>query len=465
MATLLVIEDEQALAKNMARYFRQLHHTVEIAYDGPSGIQAAQRLMPDVAIVDYQLPGLDGLEVIRALHRNDEQVRTVMVSGHANVPIAVDVMKAGTFDLLTKPVALATLKAVVNRALAESGSRLGPDYCPRRPTDSSALELLVGDSAAMQALREQVRAIAAHESAGPLAAPPPILIHGETGSGKKLVARACHQAGPRASAAFLELNCGSLPPDAMEAELFGYEKGAVADAAVRKLGLIEAADGGTLLLIEIGELDPSLQARLLRLLEEQRVRRLGGLQDRRVNVRIVASTNRDLEALVRAGRFRSDLLYRLGVLQIHIPPLRSRSDDVWQLAQQFAALSARRYGKPTPQLDASAEAALRQHSWPGNVRELRNLIERAVLLCQGQQISSTDLALTPQPAAILLPDAALPAMLTRQDELERSHLIRALEQTGWNVARAARQLDISRDTMRYRMEKHGLVRPPEYPES
>ncbi len=464
MATLLVIEDEPDLAKNMARYFRQLHHKVEIAYDGPSGIRAAQRLMPDVAIVDYQLPGLDGLEVIRALHRNDEQVRTVMVSGHANVPIAVDVMKAGTFDLLTKPVALATLKAVVNRALADSASRAGADYWPRHPTDSSALEELVGDSAAMQALREQVRAIAAHEPAGPLAPPPPILIQGETGCGKRLVARACHQAGPRASAALVEFKCGTLAPHLAEAELFGYGKGAMADATARKLGLIETADGGTLLLNEIDELNIDLQAGLLRLLEQQRVRRLGALQDRRVNVRVIATTRHDLEALVQAGRFRSDLLYRLGALQIHIPPLRSRGDDVWQLAQHFAALSARRYGKPTPQLDASAEAALRQHSWPGNVRELRNLIERVALMCQGQRISSTDLALTPQPAAILLPDAALPAMLTRQEELERSHLIRALEQTGWNVARAARLLDISRDTMRYRMEKHGLVRPPEDPE-
>ena len=161
--------------------------------------------------------------------------------------------------------------------------------------------------------------------------------------------------------------------------------------------------------------------------------------------------------------FRSDLLYRLGVLQIHVPPLRSRGDDVWQLAQQFVALSARRYGKPAPQLDASAEAALRQHSWPGNVRELRNLIERAVLLCQGQQISSTDLALTPLPSAILTPDPTAP--LNRQEELERSQLIRALEQTGWNVARAARQLDLSRDILRYRMEKHGLMRPPKSPDA
>ncbi|MFC5520046.1 sigma-54-dependent transcriptional regulator [Polaromonas jejuensis] len=465
MATLLVIEDEPALAKNMARYFQQLNHTVEIAHDGPSGIQAAQRLMPDVAIVDYQLPGLDGLEVIRALRRNDEQVRAVMVSGHASVSIAVDAMKAGSFDLLTKPVSLNNLRAVVDRALAETGSLRVLDYYQRREADASGLDLLAGESVPMRALRELVRAIASHEPAdhSPV---PPILILGETGSGKELVARACHFASLRGAGAFVEINCAALPPQLLEGELFGYEKGAFTDAQARKIGLIEAADGGTLLLDEIGELDLALQAKLLRVLENLRVRRLGALQDRQVNVRIIAATNRDLDALVQAGKFRSDLLYRLRVFQINIPPLRARGDDVWLLAQRFVSQLARRYGKPAPQLDASAEAALRQHSWPGNVRELRNLIERSVLLCQGESISSSDLALTATPAAIVspLPVAAGPAGLAQLDELERAYLVRALTQTGWNVAGAARKLDISRDTLRYRMDKHGLERPPE-PES
>ncbi|MGH6637440.1 MAG: sigma-54-dependent transcriptional regulator [Polaromonas sp.] len=465
MATLLVIEDEAALAKNMARYFQQLHHTVEVAHDGPSGIRAAQRLMPDVAIVDYQLPGLDGLEVIRALRRNDEQVRAVMVSGHASVSVAVDAMKAGSFDLLTKPVSLSSLKTVVDRALAETGSLRTLDYYQRREAEASGLNLLVGESAPMRALRELIRTIAAHEPTDQSPVPP-ILILGETGSGKELVARACHFAGPRAGAAFVEINCAALPVHLLEGELFGYEKGAFTDAQARKIGLIEAADGGTLLLDEIGALDLALQAKLLRVLENLRVRRLGALQDRQVNVRIIAATNQDLDALVQAGKFRSDLLYRLRVFQINIPPLRARGDDVWLLAQRFAALLAQRYGKPAPQLDASAEAALRQHSWPGNVRELRNLIERSVLLCRGDRISSSDLALTVVPPAIVSqePAAAGAAGLAQLDELERAYLVRALTQTGWNVAKAARQLDISRDTLRYRMDKHGLQRPPE-PES
>ena len=314
----------------------------------------------------------------------------------------------------------------------------------------------------MRALRDLIRTIAAHEPADQTPVPP-ILILGETGSGKELVARAYHFASPRAGAAFVEINCAALPVHLLEGELFGYEKGAFTDAQTRKIGLIEAADGGTLFLDEIGELDLVLQAKLLRVLENLRVRRLGALQDRQVNVRIVAATNQDLDALVLAGKFRSDLLYRLRVFQINIPPLRARGDDVWLLAQRFVSLLARRYGKPAPQLDASAEAALRQHSWPGNVRELRNLIERSVLLCRSDRISSSDLALTAVPVSIVStePAASDAAGLARLEELERAYLVRALKQTGWNVAAAARQLDISRDTLRYRMDKHGLERPPE----
>ncbi len=461
MATLLVIEDEQALAKNIARFFEQQNHTVEIAHDGPTGIELAQRLMPDVAIVDYQLPGLDGLEVIKALRRNDDQVRAVMVSGHASVSIAVDAMKAGSFDLLTKPASLASLKAVVDRALADAVARRKLDYYHKREADASGVDQLLGDSTPMRGLRDLIRTIAANEPAD--AAPvPPILILGETGSGKELVARACHFASPRATSAFVELNCAALPPHLMEGELFGYEKGAFNDAQARKIGLIEAADGGTLFLDEIGELDLSLQAKLLRVLENLRVRRLGAQHDRQVNVRVVAATNRDLDTLVAQNKFRSDLLYRLRVFQINIPPLRARDDDVWQLAQHFVTVFAQRYGKAVPKLDPSAEAALRQHAWPGNVRELRNLVERSVLLCQGDVITSSDLSLVPLQAAITLVEATSMPGLARLDELERSHLVRALEQTGWNVARAARHLDISRDTLRYRMDKHGLLRPSEH---
>ncbi|MBK7506750.1 MAG: sigma-54-dependent Fis family transcriptional regulator [Comamonadaceae bacterium] len=459
MAMLLIIEDEAVLARNVARFFEKLGHTVEVAHDGPAGVEAARRVMPDVAIVDFQLPGLDGLEVIGALRKIDAELRCVMVTGHASVPVAIDAMKAGYMDLLTKPVALASLKAVVDRALAERGTRRALDYYQKKEADESSLEALAGDSAPMQALRDLVRTIALSEPAdrSPGA---PILVLGETGAGKELVARACHYAGPRASAPFVEINCAALPAHLIEGELFGHEKGAFTDAQARKIGLIEAADGGTLFLDEIGELDLSLQAKLLRVLENFRVRRLGALQDRLVNVRVVCATNRDLDQLVEAGRFRADLLYRLRVFQINIPPLRARGDDVLLLARRFLAQMAQRYGKAPPMLDASACDALRAHTWPGNVRELRNVVERAVLLNQGQPLGAADLALGPRPAAPRAAAAAPgPAGGASLEAVERQHLIQALEQAQWNVTRAARLLDISRDTLRYRIEKHGLQRP------
>jgi DNA-binding NtrC family response regulator len=465
MALLLIIEDEAVLARNIARYFEKLGHTAEVAHDGLAGVAAARRLLPDVVIVDYQLPGLDGLEVIHALRQIDAEVRCVMVTGHASVPVAIDAMKAGFMDLLTKPVALASLKAVVDRALAERSTRRALDYYQKKEADSASLEALAGESAPMQALRELVRTIAATEPAdrSPGA---PILVLGETGAGKELVARACHYAGPRASAPFVEINCAALPAQLIEGELFGHEKGAFTDAQARKIGLIEAADGGTLFLDEIGELDLSLQAKLLRVLENFRVRRLGALQDRQVNVRIVAATNRDLDQLVEAGRFRSDLLYRLRVFQINIPALRERGDDVLLLARRFAAQMAQRYGKPAPVLDAPACERLRTHPWPGNVRELRNVMERAVLLCRTGTLGADDLALGPRPAPALprpAPGEAArppaPAAGASLEAVERQHLLQALEQSHWNVTRAARRLDISRDTLRYRIEKHGLQRP------
>jgi two-component system, NtrC family, response regulator AtoC len=463
MANILVIEDEVTLAKNMARYFEKFHHTVEIANDGPIGVVAAKRFMPDVAVVDYQLPGLDGLQVVRALRANDDQVRIVMVTGHASVPLAIDAMKAGSFDLLTKPVSLATLRNVVERALNEVGSRKALNYYQQRQASQAGLDALIGESAPMYALRDMVRTLAMSEPTDhtPVA---PVLVLGETGSGKELVARACHFAGPRAKAPFVEINCAAMPTHLMEAELFGYEKGAFTDAHARKIGLIEAADGGTLFLDEIGELDINLQAKLLRVLENLKVRRLGALQDRVVNIRVVAATNRDLDKLTELGKFRSDLLYRLRVFQINIPPLRARGADVMLLAQRFIEQFAARYAKPVPGLDASAREAIELHPWLGNVRELRNAIERAVILGQSTHLSATDLGLAMvQPPPAWTQKAQVTTASSGLNSLqaqERQHLIAALQQAGWNVTKAARALDISRDTMRYRIDKHGLQPPP-----
>jgi DNA-binding NtrC family response regulator len=381
-----------------------------------------------------------------------------MVTGHASVTLAVDAMKAGSMDLLTKPVTLQSLKDVVDRALAERGERRALDYYLQRDARHASLDALVGNSPAMHSLRELIRAVSGIEPTDNSPAAP-ILVLGETGTGKELVARACHQTGARAKAPFIEINCAALPGHLIEGELFGFEKGAFTDAHARKIGLIEAADGGTLFLDEIGELDLPLQAKLLRVLENLRVRRIGALSDRQVNVRIVAATNRDLDEQVREGRFRADLMYRLKVFQIHIPPLRARAEDIPVLAHHFLAQLASRYGRDKLDIDSTALAALAAHDWPGNVRELRNVLERAVLLQRTGTLGIKDLILG-SPRRQAPTTAALPAPVEPQslDALEREHVQRALAQCAGNVSKAAKLLGISRDTLRYRMERHGLQR-------
>jgi two-component system, NtrC family, response regulator AtoC len=283
---------------------------------------------------------------------------------------------------------------------------------------------------------------------------PAVLVLGETGAGKEVVARALHDGGPRCDKPFVELNCAALPATLLESELFGHERGAFTDARERKLGLVETAEGGTLFLDEIGDMDIALQSKLLKLLEEKTVRRLGSVREQKVSVRVVAATHRPLEALVQEGRFRADLYYRLCVVQLQLPALRERGQDILLLARHFIAQHAARYGKPAPLLTPQAEAALLAHQWPGNVRELRNLLEQAVLLNNGPALDATQIGLVAMPAPkVAARTAQAPASLP---EIERTALLQALQSNGWNVSRAARALGITRDTLRYRIDKHGL---------
>ena len=458
MASILLVEDELVLAKNVGRFLEKAGHRVETAHDGNRGVELALQIQPDVVIVDFQLPGRNGLELIRAVRDQAEPPHIIMVTGHASVALAVEAMKAGSMDLLTKPIALSHLKTVVDRALSERGERRALHYYREREAKVAGLDALVGNSLPMHALRELIRTVAGTEPTDNSPAPP-ILVLGETGTGKELVARACHQVGRRAKGPFVEINCAALPAHLVESELFGFEKGAFTDAQSRKTGLIEAADGGTLFLDEVGELDLALQAKLLRVLENFQVRRIGAVRERQVNVRIIAATNRNLEQQVAAGLFRADLMYRLKVFQITIAPLRERGDDVLFLARHFIGQLAARYGRNPPTLALSALQALQQHPWPGNVRELRNVLERAVLVNSSATLEAADLLLAP-----LTPVAASNGvgLLAPQSlvAVERDHLLRALTQCKWNVSQAAKLLDISRDTLRYRMERHGLQRKP-----
>jgi DNA-binding NtrC family response regulator len=453
----LIVEDEAVLAKNMCTYLERHGFTVAVAASAEEGLERMASFRPDAVVLDFNLPGIDGLQMLARLRAQDPDLAVIMVTGHGSVELAVDAMKGGALDFLTKPVPLAKLRLLLERAATDARRESALDYYQRRDGEGAALDALQGESPGMLRLKALLRQLLDAESRLQDGLAPAVLVRGETGTGKELVARALHYSGPRRARPFVELNCAALPAQLLESELFGHERGAFTDARERKLGLVETAEGGTLFLDEIGDMEPALQAKLLKLLEERTVRRLGSLREQKVDVRIIAATHRPLDQLVREGRFRADLFFRLRVVQLDLPPLRERGDDILLLTRSFLAHHAGRYGRAVPALSARAELALRRHAWPGNVRELRNLLEQAVLLARGPMLDIDDLALwsdsdagadaaAPQPQ-----DSTLPA-------LERQALVRALERTGGNVSQAARELGISRDTLRYRIDKHGLDR-------
>ena len=460
----LVVEDEKILGDSIAVYLEHSGASVTVARSGEDGIQIAAEHTPDVAIVDIRLPGMDGLEVLRRVRDASPGTEVVIMTGHATITSAVEAMKRGAFDYLSKPVDLEGLRLVVEKALGHQ--RLQRQVAYLRARDDENRSAIVGESLPIQALREQVTRVARLES--PDAGGPTVLIRGETGVGKELVARAIHAESPRGSGPFVEVNCAAIPATLLEAELFGYERGAYTDARAAKPGLFEAADGGTLFLDEIGHMDPALQVKLLKAIEEKSVRRVGGLRARTVNVRIVAATNRDLEGAIAAGAFRADLYYRLNVLVIEVPPLRARDGDIVILARHFLERCARRYGLPVRALTSDAETRLLRYAWPGNVRELAHVMERAALLKTGPTVTVDDLGF-PADAPAAVQSVSVTAAGGIQvdfsaggivlDDVERRLLWEALRAVEWNRTRAAQLLGISRDTLRYRIEKHGL-RPP-----
>ncbi len=466
----LVIEDEELLGKNIRVYLERQGHDVRLTTSAEAGLEMIEQFRPEAIVLDFNLPGMDGLEALTRIRRKDPDAVVVMMTGHGNEQIAVEAMKGGAYDYLTKPVALGKLKLVLERALSAERSREELAYHRRRAAPPAGVSAMVGESEAMNRLRLSITRILEAERGLTGGDPPAVLITGETGTGKELVARALHVDGPRSSGPFVEINCATIPTQLLEAELFGHERGAFTDARERKLGLIEAANGGTLFLDEIGEIEPPLQVKLLKLLEDKRVRRLGSVREQQVSVRIVTATNRDLEQMVRQGRFRSDLFFRLRILQLSTPPLRERGDDVLVLANHFLEVHRLRYGKPVLTFSEETVQRLRRHRWPGNVRELRNVIEHSVIMAHGSVIEARDLMLAhvdseppPDPVADLIPIHDAPVRAIASDtlpEMERQMLLRALEGHRWNVTRAARALGVSRDTLRYRIEKFQL-RPPE----
>jgi DNA-binding NtrC family response regulator len=452
-STVLIVDDEQTLARSAKEFLGDHGYDAEVAGSAEKALQLLETLQPDVVFADVRLPGMSGLDLLKRIREFDPVIPVIMLTAYGSIEGAVEAVKLGAFDYVKKPVDLEELKLLADRARENRQLQQELSYYRRRAARDVGFEEMVGESPAIRAVLERARQIAA------LNETPPVLLTGETGTGKGLLARAIHASGPRAAKPFIEVNCTALPATLMEAELFGYERGAFTDAKESKPGLVEAGEGGFLFLDEIGDVDLAVQGKLLRAIEERAVRRVGSVRERKIDVRIIAATNRDLEREVREERFRKDLYFRLAVIVLHVPPLRQRGEDVLLLAAHYLRAFNVRYGKAVREISAPARELMLAYPWPGNVRELSHVIERAVLWSRGPTLDVEHLSLTsPDHAAVPEPEpaAALPPHGVDLAQWEKGMIERALREAGGNQTKAAQRLGISRDTLRYRLKKFGL---------
>lgn len=467
--TVLVVEDDEILASNVCTYLGRNGWDAQSCNSAEDALKIIESLHPDAVIADQSLPRMCGIDMLQRVLAAEPQVKVIMMTGDDSARTAVQAMKAGAYDYLTKPVAMAELNIMLERAIDTKRMEQTLQFHQQRQAEGAGVKALVGTSPAMQDLKSTIGQVLEAERRMADGGLPAVLIQGETGTGKELVARSLHFDGTRRDGPFVEVNCASIPSHLLEAELFGHEKGAFTDAKERKSGLAESADGGTLFLDEIGEIDYSLQAKLLKLLEEKTIRRIGSVKELKVDLRIISATNRDLEQMVRDGKFRNDLYFRLRIISIKVPSLRARENDILLLAQHFLNLHGRRYGKPDLYFSEEAKRVLMKYYWPGNVRELRNMLEQTALLSPTDLVSPNQLALCPG----LAPDygcerkfqdidsfcMSLPKQGVNLNDVEKDLVLKTLERTGWNVTKSAKMLGLSRDMMRYRIEKLHLVRP------
>ncbi len=447
----LVVDDEKLIRWSLSERLRADGHEVVEAATVAEALGHIDHGV-DLVLLDYKLPDGDGLTVLRRVRDVDPDMLVIMLTATKSVETVVEAMKAGASDYATKPFDLDDVALRVTRALETT--RLRRELRTLRDLLSKpfAIDSIIGASEPVARVKALIRKIASSPGST-------VLITGESGTGKDLVAKVIHYGSSRAARPFLNITCSALPDTLLESELFGYERGAFTDARQQKRGLLEQADDGTVFLDEIGEMAPQLQAKLLRFLEERAFRRVGGTGDIRVDVRVIAATNRNLEEQVKAGKFRDDLYYRLNVLRIEVPPLRDRGNDVGLLAQHFVDTYRREFKRGAIGISRAAEEALCHYSWPGNVRELRNLVERAVLLCESDRLEPSDFDTLHQARASAGTnhgDFALPPEGVNLEEVEKSLVMQALERTGGNQTRAAALLSLHRDQIRYRVEKFGL---------
>ncbi len=457
----LIIEDEEGVRTALARRLEMSGCQVETVTTGAEGLERLAKRPADLVLLDYRLPDTDGLEVLGTISQRWPETYTIVMTAYTNVDLAIRAVRLGAYDYVSKPFSLDEMMVVIDKALEAKRLRTKVDQLSETQRREFSFERVVATDPRMLELLRLIKNVAASEART-------ILLQGESGTGKDLLAKVIHYNSPRADQPFMNITCTALPETLLESELFGHQRGAFTDARQTKRGLFELADGGTIFLDEIGDMPPSLQAKLLRFLEEKTFRRVGGTRDIVVDVRIVAATNKNLRALVAEGRFREDLFYRLNIFPLTLPPLRDRPRDIPALADHFVRQFNAEFHKDVTGIDPAALALMQAYPWPGNVREMRNVIERAMLLTQGGRITVDSLPpelLTPAVVAGTDPETQRHPLVVLGPhgvdihEVERRLVEQALEQAGGNQSRAAGLLGLSRDQFRYRLQKFGLLKP------
>ncbi|MGR3292825.1 MAG: sigma-54-dependent transcriptional regulator [Candidatus Scalindua sp.] len=445
---ILVVDDEETIRFCLKEALEAEGYKVQTEDNGENSLRLIKRMIPDLVILDLKMPGMNGLDLLKEIKSYDQNILVILLTGHASVDSAVNAMKAGAFDYLEKPFKMEHIKLVIERALSTQSlmrevSRL------RAKADITGGVNIIAVSKEMKKVFEHVKIIAQSPSST-------VLIQGESGTGKELIANYVHMMSARSKYRFMEVNCAALTENLLESELFGYEKGSFTGASsTGKAGLFEATQRGTMFLDEIGEMSLPLQAKLLRVLQEKKFKRVGGIDDINVDVRIVASTNRDLEEEVKKGTFRKDLYYRLRVLPVYLCALRERRDDILPLVKHYIHNFNKEFHKNVNDIPPEIEGLLRKHDWPGNVRELKNVVERAVLLSNSSTLSAEHLLL----------GSGTGAKESSQDDdadqsiatVEKRHITEVLKETSWRMTKAAKLLDINRTTL-YNKIKHYSIK-------
>ena len=449
---LLVVDDDESLRWVTKVQLEQRGYAVDAAADGPQALERLQQNGADLVLTDLMMPGMSGLDLVREIRSEYPELAVIVVTAFGTVETAVEAMKAGAYDYITKPVNMDELKLIVGRALEHVNLKEEVRTLRSSLDRKYGFENILGRSKVLLRVLDMASRAAQTIST--------VLIRGETGTGKELLAKAIHFNSPRKDRGFVTINCGAIPKDLIESELFGHIKGSFTGALANKRGLVEQADGGSLFLDEIGELPLELQVKLLRLIQQGEVAKVGAMNAGKVDVRVIAATHRNLQAMVEDGTFREDLYYRLTVIPLALPPLRDRPEDIPELVQYFFVKAKEKHGRPDLKLPPSLLPCFATYTWPGNVRELENIVERLVVLTPGKEITAEDLPefLRRERPVMEELHLDLPPQGISLDAVEKELILSALKKFNWNQTHAARYLDLSRKTLIYRMEKYNIQR-------